>query len=459
VRKKPSAFPVGLYGMLLAALCWLTLPRVFAPIERWLVGSACAVGRVWASLAGEPAHAASADAKERLRALGDDLAARLRRHGAPGPRAEWARGWEPVHCAVVGLERRGGGGEESELRLDRSHAELVDCLDFVTKGDALVGTLLRPGRGTAVDDRPEDCARLVLPNHPHAQPLHAEVATPDGGWLRFVVRAAAAVDPAPLRVDLWDDPYRASRLDRADLPVRSRAVDGSASPLPAGLELGTTRIWGYPRVEGGESLTLGVFVVPAITPGAVSHVVAWRAPTPLGDDGPPPPPLARRAPHRSPAVLHDLPGAAHGRHLLVGAERVADGSAVVRDGYLVGTTKQLAFGSGLVTSFSASRQRWSLILLPDEPQSKPIEFQGEVVGVDGDRVWVRFVRQNRMPGERGGAPGPGHLFTGSNGVHCPAGLWIGRAAGDPRALDRLVVTVPVERGVRAVEVLTAAVAP
>ena len=33
MRKKPSAFPVGLYGMLLFALCWLTLPGAFAPLD------------------------------------------------------------------------------------------------------------------------------------------------------------------------------------------------------------------------------------------------------------------------------------------------------------------------------------------------------------------------------------------------------------------------------------------
>ena len=42
-------------------------------------------------------------------------------------------------------------------------------------------------------------------------------------------------------------------------------------------------------------------------------------------------------------------------------------------------------------------------------------------------------------------------FTGSNGPHCPSGLWIGRAVADPTAFDGLVVTVPIDHGTRTVE--------
>ena len=48
----------ALAGMLLFALCWLTLPTVFAPLERVLVGGACAVPRWWASWFGSPVAAA-----------------------------------------------------------------------------------------------------------------------------------------------------------------------------------------------------------------------------------------------------------------------------------------------------------------------------------------------------------------------------------------------------------------
>lgn len=446
MRKKPSAFPVGLYGMLLFALCWLTLPALFAPVERLLVGAACVGGRLWASVAGEPAQAASVEAEQRLGELAAELFARVRRHGESGAGQAWRGGREAVHCAVVATSRRGGGGEASELRLDHTYAELAGCGVLVTKGEALVGFLQAAGSGAALDDRPDDLARVVLPNHPLCRPLHAEVHTPDGGWLRFVVRASATVDPAPLRVDLWDDPYRAARLDRADLPVWSREVAGSESPLPGGLLLGSTRIWGYPRTDGGDALTLGVFVTPAVQPGALSHVVLWRSPAGQPADAA----TERPRTHLRPGVIHDLPGAVHGRHLLVGSGHVADGAAVVQGGYLLGTAKGLAFGTGLVTSFAASRHRWVLILLPDEPDAMPIELVGVVVRADGDRVWVRGSRPIlTADGQR---PGSGHLFTGSNGLHCPSGLWIGRATPDPLAFDGLIVTVPVEHGVRAVEV-------
>ena len=66
MAKKSAAFPVGLYAMLLFALAWLTLPQVFAPIERWMVGSACLVPRVASACFGEPALAAEREALVRL---------------------------------------------------------------------------------------------------------------------------------------------------------------------------------------------------------------------------------------------------------------------------------------------------------------------------------------------------------------------------------------------------------
>jgi len=34
--RKSAAFPVGLYAVLLFALAWLTLPTLFAPLERMM---------------------------------------------------------------------------------------------------------------------------------------------------------------------------------------------------------------------------------------------------------------------------------------------------------------------------------------------------------------------------------------------------------------------------------------
>jgi len=449
VQKKPTAFPLGLYGLLLFALCWLVLPAAGAPLERFAVGAACGVARVMTSLCGEPAAAGSSPARARLAELAADLHRRVVASDVALPEPNASPYRQPVHCAVVGIARRGGGGELAELRLDRSYDELAGCAPIVTKGDALVGFLARPGHGPALDDEPGDPARVLLLHHPSGRALHAAVDIPDGGRLRFVLRPAAVVDPAPLRVPLWDDPWRAARLDHTGLPVRSLPqllTDGGE--LPAGLRIGTTRVWGYPATADGDSLTLGIFVAPVVSPRSLSHVVAWRGDGAATGDLPERAvPVALRA-----AVVHDLPGAVHGRHLLVGCT-VADGSAVVHDGCLLGLARGMAFGSGLVTSFAASRHRWSLLLLPDDPEAPPRELEGEVVAVDGGSVVVRC---RDVAGER---LATGQLFTGSNGPHCPAGLWIGHAAPRDRQPGALDVEVPVVTGPRAVEVFSAVEAP
>lgn len=448
MQKNSSAFPLGLYGLLLLALCWLALPRFAEPFERWAIGAACLIPRAVAALAGEPAAASSPAARARLRELGDELRRRVAASdlGVGGAAERLQRGHEAVHCAVLGASRRGGAGEFAELRLDRSYAELQGCSELVTKGEALVGFLARPGVGAAVDDTPDAPARVLLLHHPAAPPLHANVALPDGTRLRCVLRAAGVADPAPLRIDLWEDPYRAARLDRAGLPVRTGAgARGFGDAVPADLLLGTTRIWGYPATDDGAPLLLGVFVAPAVSPRALSHVVLWRAGAGRR------PPADERAPRLRPAVVYDLPGAGSGRHLLVGGG-VPDGAAVVQDGRLLGTARSLAFGSALVTSFAASRQRWSLILLPDDPALPPRELEGEVLR---SRAGVAVLRCRTAAGLRLCA---GQLFTGSNGEHCPAGLWIGAAVPlDDAAM--LEVRVPFESGPRVVEVITGREAP
>jgi hypothetical protein len=444
VRQRPPAFPVGLYGVLLFALCWLTLPAVFAPVERWLLGAVCLPPRVWTAWFGAPALAAAPADRRTLGELTEDLHRRVRRDDELGTQA-LRRDHDALHCAVVATSRRGGGGLPCELQLDHTHAELADCSDWVTKGEALIGVLVRPGHGPAALDRPQDPARVMLLNHPGARPLYANVELGGGELLRTVVRAAATVDPAALRVDLWDDPYRGARLDRGGLPVRTAAL--AADDPRDGLLLGHTLIWGYPGRDAGQSLTLGVYVVPTIEPRALSHVVVWR-PESLPSDAAAAP--AARQLGRAAAVVHDLPGARNGRHLVIADGPVPDQAAVVQDGRFLGTARGLAFGTGLVTSFVASRQRWSLLLLPDDPLLPPRELDARVVATSRNIAWLRWR----------GAPGPGserltsgYLFTGSNGLHCPAGLWIGRAQPDPQEPDLLQIVTPIEPGPQPCEVL------
>lgn len=452
MRQQPAASPVGLYGMLLFALCWLTLPTVFAPLERWLVGTTALLPRAIAGWSSVPAAAGEADAAAAAHARARALRERVERNDTAGARALLPVAWEPVHCVVRQVVddrvRRGGGGRPGELRLDRTYAELGDCADIVTKGDALLGFLQRSGLGIAADDGPDDLARVVLLNHRSARPIGAALEQPDGGRLRLVVRAAAAIDQAPLLADLWDDPYRAARLDRSGQVVRTSTAAGDLE-VPSGLLIGRTRIWGYEGFENDESLSIGVFVVPPIDARALSHVVVWRRGERTGFA--PRDAAGARDGRRIGAVVHDLPGAAHGRRLLAAARRVPDGAAVVEGDRLIGTVQSLAFDSGLVTSFAASRHRWSLVLLPDDTAEAPRELDGRVEWCGGDTAWVSW-RADAWDGAHVPLPA-GELFTGCNGAHCPPGLWIGRAEPHAERRDVLVVTTDVATGARRVEVV------
>lgn len=452
MRHQPTAFPVGLYGMLLFALCWLTLPTVFAPLERWLVGAACLLPRAIAVCLPNAVHAASGDsAAPNWRALADDLHARQEANDTAAGRPLVPSRLQPIACAVRLVvddrSKRGGGGRPAELRLARSHAELQDCAPFVTKGEALLGFLQRAGAGVAVDDRPTDDARVVLLNHRTARPVGAVLEQPDGGRLRLVVRGAAVIDQAPLTADLWDDPYRAARLDRSGQIVRTYGAGGDAE-VPAGLLLGHTRIWGYDGAGTDESLTIGVFVVPPFDAAALSQVVVWQ------NVNTPPLQHERRPRVRTvPAEVRDLPGAVHGRQLLVANGVVPDGAAVVQDGRLLGTARGLAFGAGLVTSFATSRHRWSLVLLPTDAQLAPIEIDGEIETTRDDVVWFRW-RTTAFDGGHPQLPA-GHVFTGCNGPSCPSGLAVGTVEPHPERRDLLVITTPPAVAASSVEVLVA----
>ena len=438
--------------MLLFALCWLTLPSVFAPLERLLVGGACLVPRMWSACFGSPALAAGEEQRLQLMRLADELQRRVVRHDTEGARLRGGDRDLPVHCAVIAGGKRGGAGAPCELQLDHSYAELADCGELVTKGDALVGFLLQPGIGPAANDRSHDPARVALLNHPAARPLYAALATPDGGVLRLVVRAAANADPAALRVDLWDDPYRAARLDRSGLPVRTLDLPGDPYETPPGLLLGSSLVWGYPRRDDGQALTLGVFVTPPIDARALSHVVVWRdAAHPLAGAAAAAATNLRDR-HRCSGTVYDLPGATQGRHLLLVDGAMPPDAAVVQDGRFLGTARGMAFGVGLVTSFVASRHRWSLLLLPDDPNAPPRELDAEVLAADRNVATLRW-RAAPVGADAAMVAVSGQLFTGSNGWHCPAGLLIGHARPHPREPEWLEVTTEFAHGPRAVEVL------
>jgi hypothetical protein len=455
MMSRSAAFPVGLYGALLLALGWLTVPGLFAPLERWLVGSATALPRLASIWLGQPARAAEGGELARVEQLRADLLQRVSRQDLAAGSVALPAGARQVHCGVLAASRRGGGGRLSELLLDHSYEELGagralrDWERVVVKGDQLVGFLMEPGKGRAVDDLPSDPARVMLCNHRDAPRVYAELDIA-GRPLRFVVRPGAGADPAPLRVDLWDDPYRAAQLDEAGLLVRTRALDfgGENYGVPPGLSLGRARVWGYDDTQTSRVLAIGVYVEPGFEPRALSHVVLWRAEgAPLRPQDSP-----LRAHARVGASLYDLPGADRGRHLLVCSRALPDDAAVTQRGVLLGVARGLCFGNALMTSFPASRRRWSLLFLPDEEAGRVVELSGVIERAAGDVAWVRWEGPPRDEVLRLGS---GFLFTGSNGRFCPSGLWIGRATADPTDRALLQVRVPSGGGARAVEVFVA----
>jgi hypothetical protein len=438
--QRSQSFPVGLYGLCLFALCALAVPGFGGPLERWLVGAATLPLRAWSAL-GEPAAAATAASSTSLQRLVARLDDRVRQHALAGELMP--ADTVPELCTVAEVLRPGGGGAPTELRLALRQGDVAECLALVTSGEQLIGFLCRPGEGPALFDKPTDPARVLLLNHADCRRVAAVVATATAGPLRCIVEPAAAVDPAPLRTGLWEDPYSAANPKTmvSDLEVRTVALPRGAwdSEVPGGLRLGTTRVWGYPTV------TIGVYVAPSYDARALSHVVLWRRAAAA--------PLPSPSPHSIAAMLHPLPGGSGDRSHLSTAfgNRLRDGAAVVQDGICLGCVHSLGFGQGLMTSFAASRRRWSLLLLPDRADIAPQEAVGEVAYAVDNTAYVRQLGRGSVlePDE---ALGAGWLFTGSNGPDCPPGLLIGRAEPDPRS-GLLAVVMQGTPGAAAVAVL------
>jgi hypothetical protein len=432
----------------LLALCALTVPAFGRPVEDVLLGAA----RVWPErllgwLAAPVEAAVDAATADRLAELEAELVQRVAAADFAGAPLAWLEGCTPVPCHVVAVERLGGGGEPCELRLDRSWEDLAGALPYVTKGPRLVGTLA-PVRdqGARVAMQP---ARVQLLNHPAAHAHAGELQLDDGARLRLVARAAAAVDPAPLRVELWDDPHRAAGLDRMGQLVRTVELAGALAQPPEGLWLGHTLPWGYERADGERALAIGVYLVPPFRVRALASVVVWL---PGRGRGVAPP----RGTVDRPARLQPLPD---GRGFAVAARGpLADGAAVLVDGWCLGRATAHAFGQGFVTPFRHSRDAWGLLLLPDDPARPVVELLGTVQGERDGAILVRWQGEPGGQGASGRLP-PGHLFTGANGPHCPPGLLLGRA--EPVALDAelLQVLVPAVPGAVAATVLVAAEGP
>ena len=218
--------------------------------------------------------------------------------------------------------------------------------------------------------------------------------------------------------------------------VRTLQLDAAwIGAVPAGLRLGRTRIWGYDM--GDSLLTIGVYVKPLVDPRTLAQVVLWQAVPGVA--------LAEQPPPRARARLWPLPDGRGGRWLLSSSVSVPDAAAVIQDGVCLGTARGVAFGQALVTSFAASRQRWSLWLLPDDVDLPPVGLQGEVVRAESTTAWFR-------PRIAAAVPVAGFVFTGGGQPFCPPGLLIGRAEPVIGG-DLLRITTPRRSGSQQVEVV------
>lgn len=427
-------FPVGLYATLLGALCWLAVPGLTRPVEGGVLAAAALPLQGYAAalgVLGSPEDGAVMREIELYEELG-----RRQELVAVGGARQWVpTDLQPVHCRVLSRGGRGGGGgAASELILDRSYRELSDCTGWVTFGDGLVGFLAAVGRGPAADDEWEDRARVLLLNHPRSPSVPAFLEDPDLGRLRFSVEAAGSVDRWPLRTRFHEDPYRAVRLGRRDAEVFTDRLQQSVFEVdvPPGLRLGRSRLWGY------EGLPIGVFVEPEPPLDEVASVVLWRRNAAV--------PSRLRQPFEvgaaSPVRLLQVPTAGGSRYYVDGIHgELPDGAALVDGVRLLGRVHGFAFGTGLGEPFGLLGQRWDVIVLPDDRSQPP---RTAVVTVAAAAEGLLELHAD------GGLPeSVGHLFTGVNGRHCPAGLYLGPVRsepGRPRVLQLRWVGVDKRRG-------------
>ena len=93
-----------------------------------------------------------------------------------------------------------------------------------------------------------------------------------------------------------------------------------------------------------------------------------------------------------------------------------DGAALVDRGRFLGCLRAPWSGQSLVTPFSGSTRTWALVVRTTG---------GAVVNVVGRIVGEEADGKLRMELQSPGSVEAGQLFTGSNGLHCPAGFYIG----------------------------------
>ncbi len=402
--------PLGLCGMLVLAAACVLFPRVVDPIAqpaRWLMCLPLRALPMRYAEAAQPSERAATRAAATATAmarLADDA---VRGGAAVGPNSV------PLICRVLDRRVPGAASLPTLLVLDRPWSEVGDCTGLVTRAGCVVGFLGQPSDADTTAARGHAIVRCLhhAPRGAVPRRLIAS-AVVDGTKMRFVVEPGSRIDAWPLRVGLLEDPYRAARTRSLGQRVLTHGGSVEGVVVPADLELGTLRAWGY--VEGGaETLPVGFFVEPAIDPRAIATVVLWR---PAVDPQESAPQAGLVASRRS--VRGSLLPAGRRLYLVTGSMQVPVGSAVLaRDDQFFGTVDESGPGDAIATAFGVVGRAWSLLLVPHDIVRAPIECAAKVVDADDTHVVLQLSAAVEACA--------GEVLTGGQGLHCPAGLWIG----------------------------------
>jgi hypothetical protein len=321
--------------------------------------------------------------------------------------------------------RKGPSGVVDELVLDARVAELRQAASIVTVGNCLVGYLSLRGddqdrarvRLLSYHDRRDSknfALRVGQPIPPPRVAAQAPCREIDAqGTLHFLVEPSRSVDPWPLRCTLLDDPYLASRLRRSGGTVTT-SLQSDDPGVPAGLLIGNLMIWGYPS----RGIPVGLFVKPSVDPQGISAVTIWR---PAGDLAQPrlePAHVGRFLPVRFSRYPAPRPVGVRWLVTSMAGATLPDGAALIDSGRFLGRLHAPWAGQSLVTPFAASTRSWTLLV--KNAAGVVTQVVGRIVGKQADG-------RLRIDLDSPAAIEAGDLFTGTNGRHCPAGFYIGKA--------------------------------